>query len=135
MSLQDVYVIIHYVLVCCAVLVCDVLFYAVMYLQAAIYMSGNTTFVSVTEQIVRRAVSKQVAVMYLVETLTSPLAERTYHKACSLYNVPVVNYRKAVKGDVKDAEKLKINDPNVHYMKGRFSIFWPKYHSAPHPNW
>ena len=98
-------------------------------------MSGNSTFISVTEQIVRRAVSRHTAVLYLVETLASNLAETTYQKACGLYSVPIVSYRKAIRQDVKRAEKLKATDPDVHYMQGKFSIFWPKYHNAPHPNW
>jgi hypothetical protein len=103
--------------------------------QAAIYMSGNATFISVTEQIVRSAVANNAAVLYLVETLTSNLAETTYQKACQLYSVPVLSYRRAVRQQVKAAEKLKENDPAVHFMKSRFSIYWPKYHTAPHPNW
>lgn len=104
-------------------------------LQAAIYMSGNSTFISVTEQIVRRAVASDTAVLYLVETLVSPLAETTYQQACQLYNVPIVSYRKAIRQQVKNAQKLKENDPSVHFMKSKFSIFWPKHHTAPHPNW
>ena len=98
-------------------------------------MAGNTTYISVTEQIVRRAVSDHTPVVYMVETLTSSLSENTYKKVCEIYNVPIVSYRKAIRKEVKNAEALKENDPTVHYMKSRFSIFWPKYHNAPHPNW
>jgi hypothetical protein len=103
--------------------------------QAAIYMAGNKTFLSVTEQILRRAAESNTAVLYLVETLTSNLAEVTYAAPCQLYDVPVVSYRKAIRKAVKEAERLPQNDPNVHFSKTRFSIFWPKYHTAPHPNW
>ena len=98
-------------------------------------MAGNKTFLSVTEQIVRRAVLTNTSVFYLVETLTSNLAEKVYAPPCHLYNIPVVSYRRAVRKAVKHAESLKVNDPTVHFMKSKFSIFWPKYHTAPHPNW
>ena len=98
-------------------------------------MSGNSTFLSVTEQIVRGAVAKNTSVLYLVETLASCQAGNVYQRVASEYGVTVVSYRQAVRSIVKAAEKLKINDPNVHFMQSKFSIFWPKFHSQPHPNW
>jgi hypothetical protein len=98
-------------------------------------MTGNETFVSVTEQIIRRAVQNNATVIYLVETLASNLAEKAYEHPCRLYSVPVVSYRRAVRKAVKEAEKLDVHDPSVHYMQSKFSIFWPKRHTAPHPNW
>ena len=98
-------------------------------------MSGNSTFLSVTEQIVRQAVNLNVAVMYLVETIGSHNAGRVYDTVCPLYDVPVVSYRKSIRSVVKAAEKLKTHDPTVHYRDTLFSIFWTKYHAVPHPGW
>jgi hypothetical protein len=121
---------IYYVSIYFLMTSCNVVWY-----QAAIFMSGNKTFISVTEQIVRRAVSSNTAVLYLVETLASSLAQNTYRKVLPHYSVPMVSYRRAIQPHVKMAMTLKENDPNVHFMKSRFSIFWPKYFTAPHPNW
>jgi hypothetical protein len=98
-------------------------------------MSGNSTFLSVTEQIIRKAVTNNTAVIYLVETLVSPLALNVYNEICKLYSVPIISYRNAILRKVKEAQELKVNNPSVHYMKSKFSIFWPKYYTAPHPNW
>ena len=119
---------------CCPVVLCCVVS-TVHCEQAAIFMSGNATFISVTEQIVRRAVANNAAVLYLVETLASCQAGQVYEKVAGHYSVSVLSYRRAVRQQVKAAEKLKENDPAVHFMKSRFSIYWPKYHTAPHPNW
>lgn len=48
--------------------------------QAAIFMSGNSTFLSVTEQIVRQAISHGAMLLYLVETLASCQAGKIYEK-------------------------------------------------------
>ena len=98
-------------------------------------MSGNSTFLSVTELIVRQAVSRDVAVMFLVETMGSHSAGSVYEAVCSHYSVPVLSYRKAVRREVKYAEKLQKHDPNLHYKNTMFSIFWTKYHAMPHPGW
>jgi len=103
--------------------------------EAAVIMSGNSTFLSVTEQIIRQAVARNTAVMYLVETIGTNNAGRIYDTICPLYSVPVVSYRKAVRSTVKAAEKLPTNDPMVHFKDTKYSIFWMKYHAVPHPGW
>lgn len=98
-------------------------------------MSGNSTFLSVTEQIIRQAVTRNIAIMYLVETIGSNNAGRVYDAVCPLYSIPIVSYRKAIRSTVKAVEKLTIHDPRVHYKGTKYSIFWMKYHAVPHPGW
>ena len=98
-------------------------------------MSGNSSILSATELIVRQAVSRDTAVMFLDETMGENLAGSVYDAVCSLYSVSVLSYRKAVRREVFYAEKLQKHDPNLHYKNTMFSIFWTKYHAMPHPGW
>eukprot|EP01041_Mallomonas_annulata_P010342 gene10342-21578_t len=87
---------------------------------------NNMTILHATENILRYAVKKQSAILFLSESPISDIYEKSIEKLCLTYHAPIISYRTATIDNITKSESLG--------RKFR-SVLWSVAIDNPHPPW